>query len=402
MMKLFRKIHLWLSVPFGIIITLICFSGAMLIFEPEITRALNRDVYYVAEVKEEALPMSELLDAIKAQLPDSVSVTGVTVFSDKDRTYQVGLSKPRRASLFVDQYTGTVTGSYKRIGFFSTMFKLHRWLLDSANPHGDGVKVGKLLVGISTLVFVIALITGVIIWFPRAKKNLKKTLTISFANGWKGFWKGLHVAGGLYVLIIVLAMALTGLTWSFDWYRTAFYAVCGVEHTPRNFAAPVAGSERDGNDRSERGEGRRGGEGRPHGEGRRGGEGHRRSEFGRWQQVYDELKAQNPGAPQITVGNETATVTLSNFGNGRASDKYSFNRRSGELTLTTSYADSVPADKLRGWIYSIHTGSLGGVITRILWLLGALLGATLPLTGYYIWIRHLTMKKDKKAHVHHN
>ncbi len=27
MIKLFRKIHLWLSVPFGIIITLVCFSG---------------------------------------------------------------------------------------------------------------------------------------------------------------------------------------------------------------------------------------------------------------------------------------------------------------------------------------------------------------------------------------
>ncbi len=44
MMKLFRKIHLWISVPFGIIITLICFSGAMLIFEPEITRAIKHDV----------------------------------------------------------------------------------------------------------------------------------------------------------------------------------------------------------------------------------------------------------------------------------------------------------------------------------------------------------------------
>ena len=32
MKKIFEKIHLWLSVPFGLIITLICFSGAMLVF----------------------------------------------------------------------------------------------------------------------------------------------------------------------------------------------------------------------------------------------------------------------------------------------------------------------------------------------------------------------------------
>ena len=219
MMKFFRKVHLWLSVPFGIIVTLVCFSGAMLIFEPEITRAVKSDVYYVSSVGEQPLPMGELMEKVKATLPDSVSITGVTVFDDADRTYQVNLSKPRRASMFVDQYSGDVTGRYERLGFFSTMFKLHRWLLDSANPHGDGVKVGKTLVGISTLVFVIALITGVVIWVPRARKNFKRSMSIPFKDGWKGFWKGLHVAGGMYALVFVLAMALTGLTWSFNWYR---------------------------------------------------------------------------------------------------------------------------------------------------------------------------------------
>lgn len=401
-MKFFRKIHLWLSVPFGIIVTLICFSGATLIFEPEITRAVKSNVYYVSSVKESPLPMGELMETVKATLPDSVSITGVTVFNDADRTYQVNLSKPRRASLFIDQYTGEVTGRYERIGFFTTMFKLHRWLLDSANPHGDGVKVGKTLVGVSTLVFVIALISGVVIWIPRARKNLGKSLSISFSKGWKGFWKGLHVAGGMYALIFVLAMSLTGLTWSFDWYRSAFYAVCGVEHTPRNFgqnaSAKPSGesSGQRGGDR-QRGEGRKG---RGNRDGRDGRHSHREggrqhSEFGRWQQVYDNLKAQNPDAPQITISQENASVSLGTTGNGRASDRYEFNRHSGELSQATKYADTNEADKLRGWIYSIHTGSLGGLFTRILWLLGALLGASLPLTGYYIWIKHLLKKKEQ-------
>ena len=189
---------------------------------------------------------------------------------------------------------------------------------------------------------------------------------------------------------------MTGLTWSFNWYRTAFYAVCGVEHTPRNFAAST---NEKSSERLNGSEGRgkhRGGRRGEHGEGRgeRRGEGRRHhSEFGRWQQVYDELKAQNPDAPQITIGAETASVALGVTGNGRAADKYEFNRRSGEITPVTKYADSVPADKLRGWIYSIHTGSWGGILTRILWLLGALLGASLPLTGYYIWIKHLRRKE---------
>ncbi len=400
MIKFFRKIHLWLSVPFGIIVTLICFSGAMLIFEPEITRAIQSNVYYVDTVKDNPIAMGELLEGVKATLPDSVSITGVTVFKDPSRTYQVSLSKPRRASVFVDQYSGEITGKYERIGFFGTMFKLHRWLLDSANPHGDGVKVGKTLVGISTLIFVIALISGVVIWWPRARNNFKKSISISFAQGWKSFWKGLHVAGGMYALIFVLAMALTGLTWSFDWYRTAFYAVCGVEHTPRNIGQAVPSSDKkEGNTERRRhgGSGERSSRGERSERGERGTGsergGRRHSEFGRWQQVYDELQAQNPEAPQITVGPETASVTLGNTGNGRAANRYEFNRRSGEVTLASKYADSNEADKLRGWIYSVHTGSFGGIITRILWLLAALLGASLPLTGYYIWIKHLNKKK---------
>lgn len=385
-MKLFRKIHLWLSVPFGIIITLICFSGSMLIFEQEITRNINRHIYYIPSTNGKPLPMGELMETVKSTLPDSVNITGVTVFKDKERTYQVNLSKPRRASLFINQYTGEITGRYERLAFFSTMFKLHRWLLDSANPHGEGVKVGKLLVGISTLVFVIALITGIIIWWPRACKNFKRSISISFKDGWRGLWKGLHVAGGMYAVILLLAMSLTGLTWSFSWYRTAFYAVCGVEHTPRNMADNTA----TGNKEKRNGR---------HNHGPQNRHNHRHSEFGRWQQVYDELKAENPDAPQITIGKETASVTLSNFGNGRASDKYEFSRRSGKITPKSKYADSLPADKLRGWIYAIHTGGWGGIFTRILWFLAALLGTSLPLTGYYIWIKHLRKKHKVKQDI---
>lgn len=73
--------------------------------------------------------------------------------------------------------------------------------------------------------------------------------------------------------------------------------------------------------------------------------------------MYDNLKAQNPDAPQITIGAETASVTIST------------------------------------------TGNWGGLLTRILWFLSALLGASLPLTGYYIWIKHLVKKSKAKAEI---
>ena len=68
---------------------------------------------------------------------------------------------------------------------------------------------------------------------------------------------------------------------------------------------------------------------------------------------------------------------------------YGFNRDTGDIAPVMEYSAAAPADRLRGWIYSVHTGGFGGVPARILWLLIALFGASLPLTGYYIWIKHL-------------
>lgn len=148
MKKILRKIHLWLSVPTGIVITLVCFSGAMLVFEKELTEAVRPEVYFVKEPHAEALPMQELMEKLEDTLPDSVSITGVTVSSDKSRTYQVSLSKPRRASIYVNPYTGEITGRSERLPFFDTMFRLHRWLLGKSS-NDNGIAWGKLLTGVS-------------------------------------------------------------------------------------------------------------------------------------------------------------------------------------------------------------------------------------------------------------
>lgn len=378
MTKLFRKFHLWLALPFGIVITLICFSGATLVFEPEITRAIQHDVYYVTETRDSPLPMSELMETVKSTLPDSVAVTGVTVFADKERTYQVNLSKPRRTSVFIDQYSGEITGRNESIGFFSTMFRLHRWLLDDSGWNSDRPITGKLIVGISTILFVITLLTGVAIWWPRSRRSVRKSLTISLRKGWEVFWRNLHVSGGMYALVIVLTMALTGLTWSFEWYRTAFYAACGVENK--------SASESPGGDKKEMRQ-----------SGANAVSDTSTTDFKNWQGVYSELKSANPRAPRITVGSESASVTLGNSGNVRAADKYGIDPASGKITSRTAYADSESAGKLQGWIYSIHTGNIAGVITKVLWMLGALFGATLPLTGYYIWICRVRKKRHFAA-----
>ena len=397
MKKIFRKIHLWLSVPFGLIITLVCFSGAMLVFENEVNEWFRRDLYYVETVKESPLPMDKLLEKVATTLPDSVSVTGVSISSDPGRAYQVSLSKPRRASLYVDQYTGEVKGKSERSGFFMFMFRMHRWLLDSMNPGNEGIFWGKMIVGVSTLLLVFVLISGIVIWWPRTRKALKNSLKITATKGWRRFWYDLHVAGGMYTLIFLLAMALTGLTWSFPWYRTAFYKVFGVEVQQR--AAQGHEQKSDAQKRNTKLAAHR--EKKREGNEVRKGERSRRPEnnhsdmysvtspFVYWQEIYDKLRRQNPEYKQISISSGTASVSFNRFGNQRASDRYSFNTDNGEFTETSLYQHQDKSGKIRGWIYSVHVGNWGGMFTRILTFIAALLGSALPLTGYYLWIKRL-------------
>ena len=397
MKKIFRKIHLWLSVPFGLIITLVCFSGAILVFENEVNEWFRRDLYYVETVKESPLPMDKLLEKVATTLPDSVSVTGVSISSDPGRAYQVSLSKPRRASLYVDQYTGEVKGKSERSGFFMFMFRMHRWLLDSMNPGNEGIFWGKMIVGVSTLLLVFVLISGIVIWWPRTRKALKNSLKITATKGWRRFWYDLHVAGGMYALIFLLAMALTGLTWSFPWYRTAFYKVFGVEVQQRAAQGHEQKSDAQKRDtklavhqekKREENEGRKG---------ERSGRAENNhsdmysvtSPFVYWQEIYDKLRRQNPEYKQISISSGTASVSFNRFGNQRASDRYSFNTDNGEFTETSLYQHQDKSGKIRGWIYSVHVGNWGGMFTRILTFIAALLGSALPLTGYYLWIKRL-------------
>lgn len=154
-------------------------------------------------------------------------------------------------------------------------------------------------------------------------------------------------------------MALTGLTWSFQWYRNGFYAAFGVE---------VLQSGGHGSKQSK--------------EGRK-----QTVSYKHWQMVYEQLAKRNPDFKQITVSKGNASVSFNHWGNQRASDKYTFDSRSGEITSVSLYKDSPKSSKIRGWIYSVHVGSWGGILTRVLTFLAALLGATLPLTGYYLWMK---------------
>ncbi|MCD7978818.1 MAG: PepSY domain-containing protein [Tannerellaceae bacterium] len=438
MKKIFSKLHLWLSIPFGIFISVLCLTGGLLIFETEIQQVTNPSRFYVKEVKEAPIPLQELIPMVQKQLPDTVSVSSVTFPATPDRTYRMGMTNMGRTSLIVDPYTGEIVETvtpYAKGNFFSGVRRLHRWFMYPMQR--DKTNWGKMLTGTSTLIFVFILITGIVIWVPKSVKMLKRRLKIKVGGGNFRFWYDLHLAGGIYTALLLLVMALTGLTWSFQWYRNGFYKVFGVEvtqsagHTP---AAPAqqnkdaqASSGRvsgEGEERAGRGEGERGGrpertpseegsEKREEGqearrgagqersgsEGRSGRGGERGPNYAVWTEVYNQLAEQYPNYKTISVQSGSATVSAATMGNTRASDRYTFDNRTGEITGAQLYKDNPKPNKMRGWIYAVHVGSWGGLFTRILYLIACLVGTCLPFTGYYFYLkkRHLKKKKTAKA-----
>lgn len=244
MKRFFAKIHLWLSIPVGLFLAIICLTGASLVFEQEITRALNGDLYQVEVPRDQSrLTPSQLEACIRKQTGDSLTLASLQYAGNPEEACLATFRQLPRKTLSIDPYTGEVKGWLKSYSFFQTMRKLHRWLLDAPAQKGAS-STGKLIVGVSTLLMVFILISGMVIWVPRTRKALKNRLNVSVRKGWRRFWYDTHVALGFYSFLFLLVMALTGLTWSFRWYRTAAYSLFGGGQSAQA-ASPASASGHD-------------------------------------------------------------------------------------------------------------------------------------------------------------
>ena len=371
MNKFFRKFHLWVSIPFGIAISIICFTGAILVFESDITNLYNKDITTV-EPAGTPLSIDSLVAIVEPTLDKGVEITNVSFTPNPSEAYKVSLSKPHRAAIYIDQYSGEIKGKYERLPFFNIMRRLHRWLMDT-RPADGGIYWGKVIVGISTIAFVVILLTGIVIWWPLSRKMLKNRLKIAINKGKKRFWYDLHVAGGFYAMILLLAMSLTGLTWSFEWYRNGFYGMFGAATTQSSNKKEPAGNNNKKADKAKE----------------------NKREY--WQQALDAVTGKEPQFKRITISSGSIAVAKNNFGNQQASDKYKFNEATGEITSFLPYSDSPTRNKVSGWVRAIHVGNWGGAVSKIIYFLASMLGASLPLTGYYLWFKRLYGKRKRKV-----
>ena len=368
--KLFNDIHLWMGIGAGIILFVVCLTGTIYTFSSEIQEMLEPEKYEIT-----IQPNTERLtaEAIAQQVEQTLSegkVATLRIPADEARSYEVSVKKEgerRGTTYLVDPYTAEIKGTTKGAGseFFTTVFRLHRWLLLDT-------EIGRPIVGVATIIFVFIILTGLIIWFPQRLKSWKQGLRIKFSGSWKRTNHDLHNALGFYSSFLLLIMALTGLQWSFEWYRTGLYNVLGVE---RNRPA----EEFDINPKDTEST----------------------------LLVADFLRIANEQLPnegdyRISLPDEPQKpIAITKYQTGffapSAGDALKLNPYTGEVLALEVFSEKPWNEQVARSIKALHMGTFYGTFSKIIYFIACLIATSLPVTGTIIWINKLRKKAQRKA-----
>src|SRR5690606_7812978 len=117
--------------------------------------------------------------------------------------------------VYLNPYSGELL-KYKDMNrdFFRIVLDGHfyLWL-----PH----KIGQPVVASATLIFVIMMISGVILWWPSSKKTTKQRFKIKWNARWRRRNFDLHTVLGFYMTWVAVFLAFTGLVWGFQWFANS-------------------------------------------------------------------------------------------------------------------------------------------------------------------------------------
>jgi sulfite reductase (NADPH) flavoprotein alpha-component len=211
----------------GITIAIVGVTGAILSYRPEIMALINSKSLYVKKTTDTPLTLAKIAEKVSRQ-NINVSISSLTIYSDETRSVAVNSGGHGRVGYFVDPYTGETLPNMKGGEFFNVMISLHRWMTFQGMN-----QTGKQIVAISTIAIIILSLSGLWLYLPPMRRNFLKSMTINFKRGWFSLLYKLHIVVGIYTLIFVLIMCLTGLYWSYGWYRTMLYKIAGVEQPVR-------------------------------------------------------------------------------------------------------------------------------------------------------------------------
>ena len=183
---------------FGAFMVVLGVTGSILAFEPELDRLFHPDVSYVKPAQR-SLSLVEIGDAISRKYGGEPIVAFLPSPSPRFPT-QVLMS---RGVVSVNQYTGEVLGVRARgWNFFGFVRALHLRLAT-----GD---VGRNILRWSAVGMLFSLMSGLYLWWPVKRVRIR--------GPWLSgrFWFDLHNSIGVFSLLPLLALALTGIVIGFE------------------------------------------------------------------------------------------------------------------------------------------------------------------------------------------
>ncbi|MBS4069976.1 MAG: PepSY domain-containing protein [Algoriphagus sp.] len=389
--KFLNDIHLYAGLISGMIVIAVCLSGTIYVYNTEIREFFDSERYFV---EKQGVPQS--LDALKSNLEAQVEgqIVGVNVFQQEGRTVQFSLKKEgqeRPSTLFVDPYSGKVladnaekTSTEEFMGY---MFSLHRWLLldkieEPIMESMTNQELGRFINGVATLLFLLGVITGMVIWVPQKAKNWKQGLRVKWDANWKRVNHDLHNTLAFYSLGALFIMAVTGPFWSYQWYKTGWQKTWDIYQAPKE--------EKKGPTQEQAKK-----EEAPAEE----------ATLPTYELSLDEiLLAANKtlnyeGNVRITLPEKPGSdISISKSRTGffarAGADQLKLNPENLEVKEANLFGDLPVRQQIGRSVKALHTGEIFGQFTKFLWFVGCLIATSLPITGTLIW---LNKKKKKKA-----
>lgn len=352
------RLHLWLGLASGLVVLIVSITGCIFCFQKEITETIHKDWYYCPAGGQ---PLSLVRLQQKAERALGHPVSSIIAFRDPAHTWEFMAYKDNDTALtifsgityyqsvFLNPYTGDVTGrrDYK-YDFFMVVKYLH-WSLLLNTPYGQPI------VGWSTLVFVILLITGLVLWWP--KKWTKAYKDRSFRIKWKGSLRrvnyDLHNVPGFFSLIPALIIAVTGLVFFWPPKMPGPPAMRSTPDSPAVAAAAPATTPLD--------------------------------------KAWLTAGATLPGAARMmlspAIGKEGVIYVYAYKDEETyyGYDVLQFDRYSGRLLDHSKNADKSRFQHLVETNYDVHVGAIGGLTGKIIAFLASLICASLPVTGFLVW-----------------
>ena len=298
---------------------------------------------------------------------------------------QGGGGRRRGETVYVDPYTGAIVGEGATPvdEFFGSVMRLHRFLWLPT-------EIGRPIVGVATLIYVVISLTGLLLWLPRTaaawrrKSTWKTALNVRVRRGGWPLVFDLHNALGFYTLLPALILALTGLCWSFGWYRDAVGAVLGEAPFKAKSEKPESLTPPDGSPRAA---------------------------------TLEELIAKHnkldPGAGDVTISIPQDESTATTIQKGRVDgffalavkNKTQWDRldasvvsveRYGKTVEVERFADKPFGAKIASSIRALHLGEITGLSSKIFFFVVCLIATSFPATGVALWANKLRARNKKR------